>query len=66
MNYSVEELVKAGGEMVDRMAMRRDEWRTWMGLPYDPEMHELLALENYIPANMLGEQNKLNGGGDDA
>lgn len=62
MNYSIEELVKAGGEMVDRMAMRRNEWRAWLGLPYDPEMDELLALENYLPADRLGDQKKLTGG----
>lgn len=59
LNYSMDELVRAGVEMVDRMAMRRNEWRDWMGLPPDPEMDELLALENYIPADRLGDQNKL-------
>ena len=54
-----DELVKAGAEMVDRMSMRRNEWRDWMGLPPDPDMDELLALENYIPADRLGDQNKL-------
>ena len=43
--------------------MRRNEWRDWLGLPPDPEMDELLALENYIPANKLGEQKKLDGNG---
>jgi len=62
LNYSMEELVKAGAEMVDRMAMRRNEWRDWMGLEPDDEMDELLALENYIPANRLGDQKKLTGG----
>jgi hypothetical protein len=33
-----------------------------MGLEYDPEMDELLALENYIPADRLGDQSKLTGG----
>lgn len=61
-NYSLTEIVSAGGEMVDRMAMRRNEWRDWAGLPPDSEMEELLALENYIPANRLGDQNKLTGG----
>ena len=61
-NYSMDELVKAGSEMVDRMAMRRNEWRDWMGLEPDPEMDELLALENYIPADRLGDQKKLVGG----
>ena len=59
LNYSMDELVKAGAEMVDRMALRRNEWRDWMGMPPDPDMDELLALENYIPADRLGDQNKL-------
>lgn len=42
--------------------MRRNEWRDWMGLEYDPEMEKLLALENYIPADRLGDQKKLTGG----
>ena len=63
LNYNITEVVNAGKEMVDRIAMRRNEWRDWLGLPPDPEMDELLALENYIPANKLGEQKKLNGNG---
>lgn len=62
MNYELEEIVKAGAEMVDRIAMRRNEWRDWMGLPPDDEMNELIALENYLPANRLGDQKKLEGG----
>ena len=64
LNYSMDELVKAGRERVDRMAMRRNEWRDWMGLEPDPDMDELLALENYIPADRLGDQAKLTGGGE--
>lgn len=62
MNYELDELVKAGAEMVDRIAMRRNEWRDWMGLPPDPDMNELIALENYVPADRLGDQKKLAGG----
>lgn len=66
-SYSVTELVSAGAEMVDRMALRRNEWRGWLNLPPDPEMNELLALENYIPVDRLGDQGKLvqNGGDSD-
>lgn len=60
-SYSITELVSAGKELVDRMAMRRNEWRDWLGLSPDEEMSELLALENYIPADRLGDQKKLNG-----
>lgn len=60
--YDLSEIISAGSEMVDRMSMRRNEWRDWIGMSPDDEMDELLALENYIPANKLGDQNKLNGG----
>ena len=63
-NYSLTDLINVGKEMVDRMAMRRNEWRDWMGLPPDADMDDLLALENYIPADRLGDQKKLNGGGE--
>ena len=61
-SYSISELVGAGKELVDRMAMRRNEWRDWLGLSPDDDMDDLLALENYIPADKLGDQNKLKGG----
>lgn len=61
-SYSITEMVEAGGQMVDRMALRRNEWRNWLGLPPDPDMDDLLALENYVPADRLGDQAKLNGG----
>ncbi|BDH62119.1 phage portal protein [Lysinibacillus sp. PLM2] len=61
-SYDLNELIGAGKEMVDRIAMRRNEWRDWVGLDPDEDMEELIALENYIPANKLGDQNKLKGG----
>ena len=66
-SYSITELVSAGAEMVDRIALRRNEWRSWLNLPPDPEMNDLLALENYIPSDRLGDQGKLvqNGGDGD-
>ena len=65
MAYSMDEIVKAGQAMVDRMALRRNEWRDWVGMDPDPEMEELLALENFIPADRLGDQKKLNGSGEE-
>lgn len=64
LSYSLEELVGAGTEMIDRNSMRRNELRDWVGLDPDSEMNELIILENYIPAGMLGNQNKLKGGDD--
>lgn len=61
-NYSLDEVINAGSAMVDRMAMTRNEWRAWVGLAPRDDMDELLALENYIPADRLGDQKKLTGG----
>ena len=66
-NYSLTELINVGAQMVDRAAMRRNEWRDWLSLPPDPEMDDMYLLENYLPTNMLGQQKKLNdiaGGGE--
>ncbi|HCP14829.1 MAG TPA: phage portal protein [Peptococcaceae bacterium] len=60
--YDIGEIISAGSAMVDRMTMRRNEWRDWVGMSPDSEMDDLLALENYIPADKLGDQKKLNGG----
>lgn len=62
LNYNLTEVISAGQAMVDRIAMTRNEWRDWIGLPPNPDMDDLLALENYIPASMLGQQKKLTGG----
>lgn len=64
-NYSMDEIIKAGSAMVDRMAMDRNEWRAWLNLPPREDMAELLALENFIPADRLGDQKKLTGGESD-
>lgn len=63
-SYSLDQIVDAGAAMVDRMAMSRNEWRDWAGIAPRQDMEELLALENYIPANRLGDQAKLTGGGE--
>lgn len=63
MAYALNDLTALGQAMVDRQAMRRNEWRDLMDLPPDDEMDELLALENYIPADRLGDQKKLKGNG---
>src|SRR5690606_37570217 len=59
--YDLVELTTAGTALIDRNALRRNEMRDWIGLSPDPEMNELIVLENYIPADLLGEQNKLKG-----
>ena len=64
-NYSLTDLVSVGSQLIDRMAMRRNELRDWLGLPPDAEMDELLALENYIPVSRLADQKKLKDAGDE-
>ena len=63
-SYSIDQIVAAGSAMVDRMAMSRNEWRDWAGIAPRADMEELLALENYIPVDRLGDQKKLNKGGE--
>lgn len=65
MSYNLTELVNAGAQMVDHAAMRRNEWRDWLGLPPDPDMDDIIVLENYLPVDRLGDQNKLVNGGED-
>ena len=60
--YSINDLVTAGGQMVQLNAMRRNELRDWVGLPPDEEMDELIILENYLPQDKLGDQKKWEGG----
>lgn len=60
--YNITELVDAGGAMVDRIAMGRNELRDWIGMDPREDMEELLALENYIPSYKLKDQKKLEGG----
>lgn len=64
MSYDIGELVSAGAAMVDHAAMRRNEWRDWMGLPPDADMDDIIVLENYLPVDRLGDQKKLIGGED--
>lgn len=67
-SYSLQETIAAGADMVDRMALTRNEWRDWVGLAPREDMVDVLALENYIPAEKLGDQKKLvdtNEGGED-
>ena len=62
LDYDLTKLISAGVLMVKNAAMRRNELRDWVGLPYDPEMDDLIVLENYLPADRLGDQDKIGGG----
>lgn len=60
-SYDLMDLVTAGTALIDRNTLRRNELRDWIGMSPDPDMNELIVLENYVPADLLGEQNKLKG-----
>ncbi len=62
--YNLTDMVKAGTDMIDRNAMRRNELRDWVGMDPDDEMEELLVLENYLHQEDLSKQKKLKGGGE--
>lgn len=63
-DYSVSEKVSMYSAMSDRLALDRNEFRTGMGLEPREDMEELIGLENYIPAQLLGKQKKLKSEGE--
>ena len=66
LNYNLSKVVEMSSELLDRLVVGRNEVWDWIGMEPREDMEELLALENYIPATMLGQQKKLTGGDSDA
>lgn len=64
--YSLGELTTFVKEMVNSAMLSRNEGRNEFGYsPSDaPGMNDFATLENYIPVEMLGKQNKLKNGGE--
>lgn len=59
-SYSLQELSQIALNMRNAGLMTGNEGRNWMDLPPKDGLDELVMLENYVPANRLGDQKKLN------
>ena len=66
LNYDIERIVSVGKELVDRATMRRNELRDWLGMSPDPEMDDVLILENYLRKNKNDLSDAQTGGDEDA
>lgn len=66
-SYELKDLADIADEQYVRGIMTRDEVRDWIGLGPVQNPDDLIILENYIPASMIGDQKKLiqNGGDSD-
>ena len=59
-SYSLQELSQIALNMRNAGLMTGNEGRNWLDLPPMDGLDELVMLENYLPADRLGDQKKLN------
>ena len=58
-SYSLQELSQVALNARNAGLMTGNEGRNWMGMPPKAGLDELVMLENYLPADRLGDQKKL-------
>lgn len=59
-SYSLQELSQIALNMRNAGLMTGNEGRNWIDLPPKDGLDDLVMLENYLPADRLGDQKKLN------
>lgn len=59
-SYSLQELSQISLNMRNAGLMTGNEGRNWLDLPPKKGLDDLVMLENYLPADRLGDQKKLN------
>ena len=59
-SYSLQELSQIALNMRNAGLMTGNEGRNWLDLPPRDGLDDLVMLENYLPADRLGDQKKLN------
>ena len=62
-SYDFNVMASTGAELYDKGIMTGNEVRGWLDLSPKEGLDDLIILENYIPAEDIGNQKKLNNGG---